>query len=102
MPNHTHLIWRVNEPNGKESPKGSFLKLLLVFAMTLSGAFAQASEGILAFNLESIFSQSQTEVLNASETQDISASNDTRFNTVLSWYNAGESVTFAMMRDLAL
>ena len=26
MPNHLHLIWRVNEPNGKESPQGSFLK----------------------------------------------------------------------------
>ena len=26
MPNHIHLIWRVNEPNGKESPQGSFLK----------------------------------------------------------------------------
>ena len=26
MPNHVHLIWRVNEPNGKESPHGSFLK----------------------------------------------------------------------------
>jgi REP element-mobilizing transposase RayT len=26
MPNHIHLIWRVNELNGKESPQGSFLK----------------------------------------------------------------------------
>ncbi len=26
MPNHLHLIWRVNELNGKESPQGSFLK----------------------------------------------------------------------------
>ena len=26
MPNHIHLLWRVNEPNGKESPQGSFLK----------------------------------------------------------------------------
>jgi REP element-mobilizing transposase RayT len=26
MPNHLHTIWRVNEPNGKESPQGSFLK----------------------------------------------------------------------------
>jgi putative transposase len=26
MPNHTHLIWRINEPNGKESSQGSFLK----------------------------------------------------------------------------
>ena len=26
MPNHLHLIWRINEPNGKESPQGSFLK----------------------------------------------------------------------------
>jgi putative transposase len=26
MPNHIHLIWRINEPNGKESPHGSFLK----------------------------------------------------------------------------
>jgi REP element-mobilizing transposase RayT len=26
MPNHIHLIWRVNEPNGKESPQGSLLK----------------------------------------------------------------------------
>ena len=26
MPNHIHLIWRANEPNGKESPQGSFLK----------------------------------------------------------------------------
>lgn len=26
MPNHIHLIWQVNEPNGKESPQGSFLK----------------------------------------------------------------------------
>ncbi len=26
MPNHLHFIWRVNEPNGKESPQGSFLK----------------------------------------------------------------------------
>ena len=26
MPNHVHLIWRANEPNGKESAQGSFLK----------------------------------------------------------------------------
>jgi putative transposase len=26
MPNHIHLIWRINEPNGKESPQGSLLK----------------------------------------------------------------------------
>ena len=26
MPNHIHLIWRVNEPNGKESRQESFLK----------------------------------------------------------------------------
>ena len=26
MPNHIHFIWRVNEPNGKESPHGSFMK----------------------------------------------------------------------------
>jgi putative transposase len=26
IPNHFHLIWRVNELNGKESPQGSFLK----------------------------------------------------------------------------
>lgn len=26
MPNHLHSIWRINEPNGKESPQGSFLK----------------------------------------------------------------------------
>lgn len=26
MPNHIHLIWRINEMNGKESPHGSFLK----------------------------------------------------------------------------
>ena len=26
MPNHIHLIWRLNKLNGKESPKGSFLK----------------------------------------------------------------------------
>lgn len=26
MPNHIHLIWRVNEPSGRESPQGSFLK----------------------------------------------------------------------------
>lgn len=26
MPNHIHLIWRINEYNGKESPVGSFLK----------------------------------------------------------------------------
>jgi putative transposase len=26
MPNHIHLIWRLNEENGKESAKGSFLK----------------------------------------------------------------------------
>src|SRR3982750_1041201 len=26
MPNHLHFIWRVNEPNGKESPQGSLLK----------------------------------------------------------------------------
>jgi putative transposase len=26
MPTHLHSIWRVNEPNGKESPQGSFLK----------------------------------------------------------------------------
>src|SRR5438034_8697117 len=26
MPNHMHLIWQVNEPNGKESPHGSLLK----------------------------------------------------------------------------
>jgi putative transposase len=26
MPNHIHLIWRINELNGKESPHASFLK----------------------------------------------------------------------------
>ena len=26
MPNHIHLIWRVKEANGKESPQGSLLK----------------------------------------------------------------------------
>ncbi len=26
MPNHIHLIWRVNENNGKEKTQGSFLK----------------------------------------------------------------------------
>jgi putative transposase len=26
MPTHLHFIWRVNEPNGKESPHGSFMK----------------------------------------------------------------------------
>lgn len=26
MPNHLHLIWRLNKINGKESPKGSFMK----------------------------------------------------------------------------
>ncbi|MBI5858078.1 MAG: hypothetical protein HZB42_10585 [Sphingobacteriales bacterium] len=26
MPNHLHFIWRVNEPNGKESPQGFFMK----------------------------------------------------------------------------
>lgn len=26
MPNHIHLIWRINENNGKETPQGSLLK----------------------------------------------------------------------------
>jgi putative transposase len=26
MPNHIHLIWRINENNGKETAQGSFLK----------------------------------------------------------------------------
>jgi len=26
MPNHVHLIWRINEMNGKETSQGSFLK----------------------------------------------------------------------------
>ena len=26
MPNHIHLIWRINEMNGKETTQGSFLK----------------------------------------------------------------------------
>ncbi len=26
IPNHIHLIWRINKMNGKESPQGSFLK----------------------------------------------------------------------------
>lgn len=26
MPNHLHFIWRVNAPDGKESPQGSLLK----------------------------------------------------------------------------
>ena len=26
MPNHIHLIWRIKELNGKETPQGSFLK----------------------------------------------------------------------------
>jgi REP element-mobilizing transposase RayT len=26
MPNHLHLIWRINEMNGKETSQGSFLK----------------------------------------------------------------------------
>jgi len=26
MPNHIHLVWEQNEPNGKETPKGSLLK----------------------------------------------------------------------------
>ena len=28
MPNHIHLIWRNNEPNGKELPQGSLLKYM--------------------------------------------------------------------------
>jgi putative transposase len=27
MPNHIHLIWRINENNGKETVQGSFLKV---------------------------------------------------------------------------
>jgi len=27
MPNHIHLIWRINETNGKETTQGSFLKV---------------------------------------------------------------------------
>jgi putative transposase len=27
MPNHIHLIWRINENNGKETAQGSFLKV---------------------------------------------------------------------------
>ncbi len=26
MPNHIHLIWRINDPNGKESPESALLK----------------------------------------------------------------------------
>ena len=26
MPNHIHLIWRINEHNGKETTQGAFLK----------------------------------------------------------------------------
>jgi REP element-mobilizing transposase RayT len=26
MPNHIHMVWQQNKLNGKESPKGSFLK----------------------------------------------------------------------------
>ncbi|MDN4165740.1 transposase [Cytophagales bacterium LB-30] len=26
MPNHIHLIWRINENNGKETARGSFMK----------------------------------------------------------------------------
>ncbi|MDN3588249.1 transposase [Pedobacter aquatilis] len=26
MPNHVHIIWRINALNGKETPQGSFLK----------------------------------------------------------------------------
>ena len=26
MPNHVHIIWQQNKLNGKETPKGSFLK----------------------------------------------------------------------------
>ncbi len=26
MPNHLHLIWQLNKLNGRETPKGSFLK----------------------------------------------------------------------------
>ncbi|MEO7045293.1 MAG: hypothetical protein ABI091_08265 [Ferruginibacter sp.] len=26
MPNHIHLIWQQNDKNGKENPKGSFMK----------------------------------------------------------------------------
>ncbi len=26
MPNHIHLIWRINQNNGKETPQGSLLK----------------------------------------------------------------------------
>ncbi len=26
MPNHIHLIWRINNLNGKETPQGSFMK----------------------------------------------------------------------------
>ena len=26
MPNHMHLLWRINEQNGRESPQGSLLK----------------------------------------------------------------------------
>ena len=32
MPNHLHLIWRINEMNGKETLQGSFLTKIILGA----------------------------------------------------------------------
>lgn len=43
MPNHIHLIWFINEMNGKESPSGSFAKFTAhQFKKQLSGTCPQA------------------------------------------------------------
>lgn len=69
------------------------MKSLVIIAVALSGAFAQASEGISAMNLESSTLETSADVLNMSS--DISATTSSRFNTVLSWFSQGHAMRFA-------
>ena len=53
MPNHTHLIWRINENNGKETAQGSFLKYTahaFKKMLTTDGSCALESYAVEAHN----------------------------------------------------
>jgi putative transposase len=49
MPNHVHLIWRLNEMNGKESPHASFLKFT---AHTFQKMLRKAGNDLTAYAVD--------------------------------------------------
>jgi putative transposase len=52
MPNHIHLIWRINENNGKETSQASFLKYTAHEFKKLLSQYKQENLGLSDFEIE--------------------------------------------------